>query len=248
MSKDQKSFVQDQIRLLEGDLAKSEANAEYIKDLMTDPSTAMFIAQSGVTLNDTPQEVNAKMAEQAYKESRIDLINSEERRGNTYITDAQAALKPQNEIITQTDARGNEMKFWSEAEVPVDDKPLDIIDLKRFKELFGWTPPLGFTETELTQFMNDNPTLSPEELESEAKRFVSGEEQPVATESVDDFKDITQRIQTAKDGGFSDDEIKEAIKSAYTEEELFAISKEMGFAKFFTGKTKDIDRFLNSLL
>ena len=97
--------------------------------------------------------------------------------------------------------------------------------------------------------MNDNPNATPAELEAGAKQALGEEqgEQP-ATEPVSDFEDIKQRIQTAKDSNFSNDEIKEAIKNAYTEDELFVIAKKEGYARVLTGRKKDIERMLNDLL
>ena len=67
---DKRTFLNAQIGLLENDLAQSQANAQNIKDLMTDPETASFMAKAGVTLNDTVEEINEKMARQSEFEGK----------------------------------------------------------------------------------------------------------------------------------------------------------------------------------
>jgi len=53
------------------------------------------------------------------------------------------------------------------AQLPTaDEKPLSINQIEQFRRSFGWTPPLGFTQSQLIQYMNDNPNATPEELES----------------------------------------------------------------------------------
>lgn len=75
LDKDQKEYIQAQIGLIEHDFTTAEKNAQNIKDLMTDPQTALFMAQAGVTLNDSPAEVSKKMAAQAERQEVIDLQN-----------------------------------------------------------------------------------------------------------------------------------------------------------------------------
>lgn len=85
LDKEKLDFVKAQIGLLENDLAKADENAENIKKLMTDPETALFMANAGVTLNDTPAEVNAKMAEQAKRDEIKDLKKELALEGYTYL-------------------------------------------------------------------------------------------------------------------------------------------------------------------
>lgn len=64
LDKEEQSFVSAQIGLLESDLANSQKTADYLKGLMVDPETAKFISDAGVTLNDSVEAINQKMAEQ----------------------------------------------------------------------------------------------------------------------------------------------------------------------------------------
>ena len=82
---------------------------------MLDPETAHILQESGVKLNDTPNEVQTKLSDYSYRQDRINKIN--EMADYEYLaTDAQVNLKPDNEIVTILDSRGNPMRFWRKPE------------------------------------------------------------------------------------------------------------------------------------
>lgn len=62
LDKEETAFLGAQIGLLENDLTRSQESADYIKKLMIDPETANLVAKAGVTLNDSPEEINKKFA------------------------------------------------------------------------------------------------------------------------------------------------------------------------------------------
>lgn len=68
-------YANSQISLAERKLNDLERTANYINDLMIDPNSAQFIADAGVTLNDSVDEINEKIAEQSRKEEIKDVIN-----------------------------------------------------------------------------------------------------------------------------------------------------------------------------
>jgi hypothetical protein len=130
------------------------------------------------------------------------------------------------------------------------EKPLSIYDIAQFNRNYGWTPPLGFTQSQLTQFMKDNPNASPQELEAGAKQALQGtqENKTSFTAERNTIDGITERIKLAKDNEFSDEEIKTTIKESYTSDELFALAESAGYAKWYTGKDTDIERMLDAIL
>jgi len=75
LTKDQKTYLNAQIGLLENDLKISQDSADYIKKLLTNPSNALLIAQAGVTLGDPPEVVNTKIATQIQRQEVIDFTN-----------------------------------------------------------------------------------------------------------------------------------------------------------------------------
>src|SRR3990167_9438112 len=85
LDNEEKSAIQKQIGLLENDLALAQDNAEYIKSLMTDPDSAMFMANAGVTLSDSPQKVAVKMAEQAVRDELNNAKNTLAQKGYVYV-------------------------------------------------------------------------------------------------------------------------------------------------------------------
>jgi hypothetical protein len=74
LDKEERAFVSAQIGLLEGDLANAQKTADYLKSLMIDPETAKFVSDAGVTLNDSIEIINRKMAEQT---KRIEAQNQQ---------------------------------------------------------------------------------------------------------------------------------------------------------------------------
>lgn len=64
LDKESKEIATAQVELVKGDLEKAEATAEYIKGLMVNPETASFMADAGVSLTDSVEEIQEKMAKQ----------------------------------------------------------------------------------------------------------------------------------------------------------------------------------------
>ena len=97
---------------------------------------------------------------------------------------------------------------------------MSINQIEQFRRSYGWTPPFGYTESQLKQYMDDNPNATPEELEAGAKQTTNG------TAETEDF--------------LSGDYFKEN----YSDAELKGFADKFGASKWYTSKSKDIDRFL----
>lgn len=135
--------------------------------------------------------------------------------------------------------------------IPETEEPMTLWEVQTFTKQYGWTPPYGFTQSQLMKFMQDNPGATPEELEAGAKQALAGgggAQVQTTTTDRNTIDGVKERIKTAQDQGYTIDEIKQFVKSAYTTEELFALAKQAGYAKWYTGKNTDIDRMLNALL
>lgn len=107
LDKDQADYVKAQIGLLEHDLTQAEKSADYIKGLMTDPDSALFIAKAGVTLNDTPEEINKKMAEQAGRDEIKNVKNEMAAKGYEYVPFAKTG----DAGVITVDANGQTLHF-----------------------------------------------------------------------------------------------------------------------------------------
>lgn len=56
------AVYKEQMQLVKDDLTRAQTNADYIKGLMQNPETAQLMANAGVTLNDSPEQINSKLA------------------------------------------------------------------------------------------------------------------------------------------------------------------------------------------
>lgn len=135
------------------------------------------------------------------------------------------------------------------------DKPMSLWEIQTFKNQYDWTPPYGFTEAQLMQFMKDNPNSTPQELEEGAKKALQEQggatTQPEYQNERTTFAGVKERIEVAQGQGYTNAEIKEAIKQAYSTDELYQIAKDAGYTSLwdlrFT-KSSDIDHMLNLLI
>ena len=82
---DEKKILSAQINLIQNDLVQAQNNADYIKNLMINPESASFMASAGVTLNDTPAQVNAKLATETTRRERDDFKNKKIADGYEYV-------------------------------------------------------------------------------------------------------------------------------------------------------------------
>ena len=114
LEKDEKDFLTAQINLIENDLARSQATADALKQAMTDPDTALAYAQAGVTLNDTPEQINAKLATYGYSKEVSDMANDMAMKGYTALFAGQKAPSG-SEVVTTTDSKGKTKSYYTEA-------------------------------------------------------------------------------------------------------------------------------------
>lgn len=102
LDKESKEIAEEQVNLVKGDLERAEKVADYIKGLMVSPESAQFMANAGITLNDSIEEINEKMAKQAQREKVNEFKNSltsEGYRPATSATPGAVAYFVGDEII-----------------------------------------------------------------------------------------------------------------------------------------------------
>lgn len=127
LTDEQRKWIDKEVGLIEGDLSRATANVEYIKQLMIDPNYAMMVAQSGITLNDTPQQANAKIAEWSYQEEVRNVASTMAAQGYTEITSYGAASKPSHQVITLQDSKGNTRYYWADVADAADTAPKSFL-------------------------------------------------------------------------------------------------------------------------
>jgi len=151
------------VTLLENDLSTSEKAAENIKAAMINPTTALIYAQAGITLNDTVEQINAKLANYTYKKEVADNSNALETEGYTAILSSQASAMSTDDYITITDSRGGKTYFkrpvsstTSKTQVVATNGKLVLID-----SLTGETlKDLGTANTEISSGSSSGGTLT----------------------------------------------------------------------------------------
>jgi len=191
---DEKKFINAQIALLENDMAQAQTNAEYIKQMMIDPDKARVLAESGVTLNDTPEQVQKKFAEYGYKQEVTDTSNQLTTKGYAYLTPEQAAVLPSGSFITTTDSRGN-VKHWKvpEGEMQQLESGQLAIDLAKQK-----------IATEIKQrALLGEPTSADIEAEQKAVNTANGQIETLQqkidlVDAIQDSGGITARVGTTR--------------------------------------------------
>ena len=109
LTQDQKGIINNQIGLLENDLAQAERSAQLIKDIMLeDPKMA---SESGISLSDTEQEIATKIANWQYNTEVSEMKNKAEEQGLKFLTPDEAARYSSDRIFTQIDSQGVERQF-----------------------------------------------------------------------------------------------------------------------------------------
>lgn len=100
-----KNLANYQISLIQGDLDRAEATADYVKQLMLDPATAGLMGEAGVKLTDSVDQINAKLTQaQTVREVR-EQSNAIMLQGGQPVFDPSSV--PADRLVTFTDSSGN---------------------------------------------------------------------------------------------------------------------------------------------
>jgi len=116
----------------------------------------------------------------------------------------------------------------------IDEGPMSINQIDQFRRSYGWTPPHGFTESQLIQYQKDNPNATPAELEAGANQAIgsTGSTGTNATtfQPQANFPEVVGHIVNT---------MTKAEKDA-----LFRQAKAAGATKLFRFATNDIKAYL----
>jgi hypothetical protein len=110
LTADEKEYINAKINVLSNELAQADAVALKIKEAMADPATATIYANAGVTLNDTLESINTKLATYAYMKEVADTSNELSLNGYTQLVPGQAVPDGYESTVI-TDSKGNQ-KTW----------------------------------------------------------------------------------------------------------------------------------------
>lgn len=104
LDKKAERLVNEQLNLLKRDLSRAEETADYIKKLMIDPSTAGLMGEAGVSLNDSVETINTKLAQAEYVREIREFSNDIAIDGGIAVMDPSGV--PESQLVTFTDSRG----------------------------------------------------------------------------------------------------------------------------------------------
>ena len=113
------------------------------------------------------------------------------------------------------------------------EKPMTLNQIDTFRKAYGWTPPLGFSQTQLEKYIADNPNASQEELEAGARRVSQGTSTQIKTPNMATPDQIIS---------FVTGNMNNAQKSALKKKADTA-----GISAWYLPASKDIANYLDSI-
>ena len=210
LSKEEQGIIDSKIGLLESDMAQAQANADYIKNLMTNPDTASFMAKAGITLNDTPEQVQTKMAEQSNRDQVTEFTNEKKADGYEYV-----AYKGDRTDLVSFDVGGQELWF----KAPVDEEATEEQESVQSK-VSGSLEQIADIDT-LLNVMVETPDVVGKvlnkgwwtgkfpdqwlQMPAEERDFISGIDRLVSTGTINSL--VEAKAQGATFGALSDSEL-----------------------------------------
>jgi len=107
LSKDQKTYIDNQIQSLKDAVTNTQNTANIIQKAMLDPNTALLYATAGVTLNDSPAQIQQKLGLATYAQELSTLSSNMAAKG--YSSNPVPGVSP----VTMVDSQGQPHQFWA---------------------------------------------------------------------------------------------------------------------------------------
>jgi len=104
LDKQSQQIAEEQLNLVKSDLERAQATQDYVKKLMIDPATAGLLGQAGVTLNDSVEGINSKLAQAQYVNEVREASNEISLKGGVAVVDPSKV--PADRLVTIVDSRG----------------------------------------------------------------------------------------------------------------------------------------------
>lgn len=99
-----KKLADYQINLIQQDLDSARQSAEYLKQLMLDPSSASLMGEAGVKLTDSVDVINSKLTQAQYAREIREQSNAITLQGGQPVFDPKSV--PANQLASFTDSNG----------------------------------------------------------------------------------------------------------------------------------------------
>jgi len=104
LDKEAQKLADFQVSLIERDLKRAEDTADEIKKNLADPAKAALMGEAGVSLNDSIEEINAKLTKAQHNRDIRKFSNDISLAGGTSVVDPSTV--PADQLVTYTDAVG----------------------------------------------------------------------------------------------------------------------------------------------
>ena len=104
LTAESRRIAKEQTNVLKSDMENAQATVNMVKSLMLDPASALLMTQAGVSLNDSVETINAKMAEAQFANEVREAANDIMDDGGVAITDPSSV--PADQLRSFTDSRG----------------------------------------------------------------------------------------------------------------------------------------------
>ena len=111
LSSQAKTLAQQKLADLQTQADNAQKTADTIKQAMLDPATAQAYAQAGVTLADTPDQINQKLADYSYSQELATNNNQMAAKGYTTLLPGQSAPAGA-QVVTIQDSKGKERQYY----------------------------------------------------------------------------------------------------------------------------------------
>ena len=111
LSSQAKTLAQQKLADLQSQAADAQKTADTIKQAMLDPATAQAYAQAGVTLTDTPDQINQKLADYSYSQELATTNNQMAAKGYTTLLPGQSAPEGA-QVVTIQDSKGKSRQYY----------------------------------------------------------------------------------------------------------------------------------------
>jgi hypothetical protein len=175
---------------------------------MTDPDTAQFIAKAGVNLNDTPEEVNRKMAEQSNRDQITEYKNSLASQGYEYVP------YPAGRTDLVSFGVGGQTLYFKAPTA----QETDYNELLSGRQFIMDNP--NATYNDLFVGLKENTNLSNEDIE----KLLKDREKIVGESKVLTMKQIENSVYS-----LSQEEVENYFMARYEEDELKQKARNYGF-------------------
>lgn len=262
LAADQKEYADVKLNLLSNELSQVQETAKLIQTALLDPDTALIYGAAGVTLKDSVETINQKLATYQYSQEVVDINNKMSSAG--YSKSPIAGVQP----IQIMDSSGK-VTNWYKAGSSGDDFTLgtnqvrfsangDVIARGPGSADSGGSGGSGSTATQIEQakqFIKDNPNATRAELSvalrantkltdgdinavldaakvNEEKASIAGNETTIAIALVKSLGDVAKAKAYLESGGTIE---VNGTKVQLSQRQIDAVEAEMD-AQYPTGK------------